>query len=789
MALKRINKELLDLGRDPPSSCSAGPTGDNMFSWQATIMGPSQSPYDGGVFFLNITFPTDYPFKPPKVSFQTKIYHPNINSNGSICLDILKDQWSPALTISKVLLSICSMLTDPNADDPLSPEIAHLYKTDRQRYETTAKEWTRLIPTLKDASKPKHISEYKGQTLAIDAYVLLHRGAFSCPAEIVKAGLITDINQRNLELSKLSTKFLNYSIFQIKAMIAIKVKPYVVFDGGPLGAKLYTESSRDDSRAKNLDIALRLEAQGKKTQARQAFSKCVDITPRMAYELIKVLRSLRVDYVVAPYEADAQMYHLERIGLVDGIITEDSDLLVFGARKVIFKLKQDGSCDEISRDRFGLVRLDGIPLCSGQWTDVHFRRMAMLSGCDYLKSLPGVGLKKAFDAVRRGGETFDMLTLYFHHHYENKGKKIPTDYWYKFRLADLAFMHQRIWCPIERKIKPLNPLPVDFAHNEEINDWIGCDMPDEVAEAIANGNLCPITNEEFANEAIATRPKAMTARNTINDKVAPQKSLFDFFNKSTGNNSGRKSFAGVISERKTPKHNTSAGSNHTKQNQKENVSSPYFSAIASTSQPIKRKSNKVEIPRTLKHVSPEQLQPTNNISFSSPTAASDELISSPVSVDVCKDEKKISIEDEEEDVFEEFDTPSRKENIKKAKLSIEATPSPTQRLKQQIEMNDNIKTGDDCLDSDDDCQIITDSSMRSNDTITKSWWERFSYDKYKTTQSQSTTTSTSIPSSPPAEERTQSTPFSSFSVDSQPENAPVKSKSSIKLLNFAYTRQ
>lgn len=143
MAMKRINKELADLGRDPPSSCSAGPTGDNMFQWQATIMGPGDSPYAGGVFFLSITFPTDYPFKPPKVSFSTKIYHPNINSNGSICLDILRDQWSPALTISKVLLSICSMLTDPNPDDPLVPEIANLYKTDRQRYESTAREWTR----------------------------------------------------------------------------------------------------------------------------------------------------------------------------------------------------------------------------------------------------------------------------------------------------------------------------------------------------------------------------------------------------------------------------------------------------------------------------------------------------------------------------------------------------------------------------------------------------------------------------------------------------------------------
>ena len=147
MAMKRIQKEYNDFNKDPPAQCSAGPIADDLFHWQATIMGPSESPYEGGVFFLEIHFPTDYPFKPPRIAFNTKIYHPNINSNGSICLDILRTQWSPALTVSKVLLSICSLLTDPNPDDPLVPEIARLFKTNKRGYEQAAKNWTAKYAT------------------------------------------------------------------------------------------------------------------------------------------------------------------------------------------------------------------------------------------------------------------------------------------------------------------------------------------------------------------------------------------------------------------------------------------------------------------------------------------------------------------------------------------------------------------------------------------------------------------------------------------------------------------
>lgn len=145
--VSRIQKELAEISLDPPCNCSAGPKGDNIYEWVSTIMGPATSPYEGGVFFLDITFPQDYPFKPPKVVFRTRIYHCNINSSGAICLDILKDNWSPALTISKVLLSVCSLLTDPNPNDPLVSSIAQQYMHDRETHDRVAVEWTRRYAT------------------------------------------------------------------------------------------------------------------------------------------------------------------------------------------------------------------------------------------------------------------------------------------------------------------------------------------------------------------------------------------------------------------------------------------------------------------------------------------------------------------------------------------------------------------------------------------------------------------------------------------------------------------
>lgn len=141
---RRIQREIEEMEREPLQGCTAGPErSENIRKWKAVIVGPPETPYEGGIFNLEINFPNDYPFRPPHCRFVTKIYHPNINGEGGICVDILKPMsWSPALTIGKVLLSISSLMADPNPDDPLVPEIAHQLKTNPQRFRAVAREWT-----------------------------------------------------------------------------------------------------------------------------------------------------------------------------------------------------------------------------------------------------------------------------------------------------------------------------------------------------------------------------------------------------------------------------------------------------------------------------------------------------------------------------------------------------------------------------------------------------------------------------------------------------------------------
>ncbi|KAI0327743.1 hypothetical protein GY45DRAFT_1327287 [Cubamyces sp. BRFM 1775] len=142
--LKRIHREIADLKKEDLGAIKLAPSGDDLFHWSATIPGPEGSVYEGGVFQVEIVLGHDYPFSAPRVAFKTRIYHMNINERGSICIDILKHNWSPALSLFKVILSLSSLLTDPNPKDPLVPSIATEYVRNRVQHDSNARRWTEL---------------------------------------------------------------------------------------------------------------------------------------------------------------------------------------------------------------------------------------------------------------------------------------------------------------------------------------------------------------------------------------------------------------------------------------------------------------------------------------------------------------------------------------------------------------------------------------------------------------------------------------------------------------------
>lgn len=144
MLSRRLKKEIKMLKDDNQDDYYyAEPNEDDITKWSGYIMGPEDTPYEGGKFELNIEFTDNFPYKPPIVYFTTPIYHCNINSQGGICLDILKYNWSPALSVGKLLMSISSLLAEPNPNDPLVPSIAQQYKDFRVEHDSKAKEYTK----------------------------------------------------------------------------------------------------------------------------------------------------------------------------------------------------------------------------------------------------------------------------------------------------------------------------------------------------------------------------------------------------------------------------------------------------------------------------------------------------------------------------------------------------------------------------------------------------------------------------------------------------------------------
>lgn len=301
------------------------------------------------------------------------------------------------------------------------------------------------------------------------------------------------------------------------------VTPYLVFDGDNLPSKAGTEKDRLRRRQESKALGLELQRKGRLPEAYQEFQKAVDVTPYMARQLIEELKEMNVQYVVAPYEADAQLVYLEHQGLIHGIISEDSDLLVFGGKRLLSKLDQHGDCIEINRADFTACR--EVSLVG--WSDADFRRMCILSGCDYLANIPKLGLKTAHRSIRKHRTVEKTLRmLQFENHLQ-----VPADYLANFKQAELTFLYQRVFCPNLKKLVTLTA-PDDEINLDEL-PFIGADVAAEIAVGVACGDLDPTTKEPIELKPVARGkfPLGITRRQTLgsSSELKPSKPISSIF--------------------------------------------------------------------------------------------------------------------------------------------------------------------------------------------------------------------------------------------------------------------
>ncbi|KAJ9141526.1 hypothetical protein P3X46_032052 [Hevea brasiliensis] len=318
-----------------------------------------------------------------------------------------------------------------------------------------------LLKFMKSYIEPIHIKKYAGKRVGIDAYSWLHKGAYSCSMEIC---LDLDSDKK--------LRYLDYFMHRINLLRHYKITPVVVFDGASIPCKAATEHERHRRRESNRDLAMEKLKEGNVNAASELFQRAVSITPLMASKLIQILRSENVEFVVAPYEADAQLAYLSSLEAEEGgivaVITEDSDLLAYGCQATIFKMDRYGNGEEIVLDKV----FDAVA-CKPSFQYFNrelFTGMCVLAGCDFLPSVPGIGIVRAHSYVskyRNLDRVLSVLKL-------EKLNQMPEDYCKSFKEALAVFQHARIYDANIKKLKHMKPLSQDLQDSlDEKLDFLG----------------------------------------------------------------------------------------------------------------------------------------------------------------------------------------------------------------------------------------------------------------------------------------------------------------------------
>ena len=342
---------------------------------------------------------------------------------------------------------------------------------------------TRLLPMLASITRPRHIRELAGQTAGIDGHVWLHRSIFS-NAEVYATGLFVDSH-------------IKYFLRRTRLLSQAGIHPIFVFDGADLPAKLLTRRIRDSGRVADMARAIALKESGDGGSAYCHFAKAAEISAEMVHDIVEALNAAGIKAVVSPYEADAQLTYMARSGLIDLVISEDSDLLVYGCPSVLFKL------DPLTGY--------GLEVSSPISEAAEFQRLCpdsavlacILAGCDYGPTIPGVGIKRAIDiaADYRSmiGRPHQVLPLLIEG-MQTRGFDIPApaEVIEAIRTSQLVFRYQTVFDPVLKRLRPLNLPGSDTLFDERDQGLVGHIYDDTAALGVYLGHLHPVTKSTFA---------------------------------------------------------------------------------------------------------------------------------------------------------------------------------------------------------------------------------------------------------------------------------------------------
>jgi len=339
-----------------------------------------------------------------------------------------------------------------------------------------------LLKLLKAVTVKAKITNFSGKTAAIDASAWLYKGIYSCSWELA---------------TKVPTHgYLSYPLKMVDLLLKHSIKPILVFDGLTLPLKENVVSKRKSDKEKNKEVAEGLLAEGKNEKAATMFARCMSIKSYMIYNFMDVLHKMNVEYVVAPYEADAQIAYLCKEKIADFAISEDSDLLVYGCQNLVFKLDLEGNCENIVVNETLRNKEYKKSIPKGPTKDLAslspdaFMDLCIMSGCDYLENIPGFGLKKALKMLKNCTLEQTIRMLYRNKVYRDK---VPEDFLEKINKIKLQFLYGRVIDPRTYTITQINPLPNDVS--DEHIDGLGQIFDSTLIEPYAKGIYSMRENE------------------------------------------------------------------------------------------------------------------------------------------------------------------------------------------------------------------------------------------------------------------------------------------------------